>query len=434
MSATKYRIFSYILPALTTIFTFVLLSPILLRKCPIAETLHCNGDLRFFGDHFPETIIEMKQLRRTPKPSKPWTYEVLLYRNMVARLKNLTKLQFWKLLWHRWICRGCRWKERNYKDHKKNTLDYILVVFWLPICIILVTLHVIPLFSMWANYITKQTRRAFHYTTSSGLVLKHIVTIPLLFVQLFGILFFCLMIWNLLVISGQFVVFIFIDILRNATTTLDKIIVILAIFVYLRGAFQDFEDGYRELKSATFALCIERAKSAEDEDTKVVVKMKPHEPLFVKTKDGECSIPRRIFYDICKVYRPYAKEVLATFTRLFLSFTLMIVIFALIVKFQIFEEFSEVGDTMLTLATVTLPFLLGMTRSTAYQGLSNQRREHRLRAWLDAITTTRKVNMNLNKPTRMVVSTCKVNGQSVRCERWQKVLNINSAGLEEESS
>ena len=400
--AATYRFFSYILPAFTTLITFVLLSPILLRKRPIAETLHCNGDLRFFGDPFPETIVEMKQLRKTPKPSKPWTYEVLLYKNMVARLKNLTKLQFWKLLWHRWICRGYRWKERDDKDHKKSTLDYILVVFWLPICIILVALHVIPLFSMWANYIRKQTKRAFGCTT----VLKCIVTIPLLFTQLFGIFVFCLMIWNLLVIFGQFLVFIFIDILRNATTTLSKIILILAIVVYLRGAFQDFEDGFRELKSVTFALCIERAESAEDEDTKVVVKMKPHEPLFVKTKDGESSIPRRIFYDVCKVYRPYAKEVLATFTRLFISFTLMIVIFALIVKFQIFEEFSEVGETMLTVATVTLPSVLGMMKSTPHKDLSDQRREYHLRTWLDTITTTRKVNMNLNKPTKRVVSTC----------------------------
>ena len=59
-----YRFFSFVLPGLTTLAMFLLLSPILLRKQPIAETLHCNGDLRFFGDHFPETIVEMKRLRK----------------------------------------------------------------------------------------------------------------------------------------------------------------------------------------------------------------------------------------------------------------------------------------------------------------------------------------------------------------------------------
>ena len=398
-----YRFFSFVLPGLTTLVMVLLLSPILLRKQPIAETLHCNGDLRFFGDHFPETIVEMKRLRKTPKPSKPWTYEDLLYRNMRARLRNLTKPMFWKLLWERWICRGCSLKPRD-KDIKKSILNYVMIVFWLPVCVLSVILHVVPLFSVWANYIRKQTKLAFSCSLKAT-VLARVAAVPLLFFQLFGIFFFCLMMWNLLVITGQFVVFIFVDILRNATATLSKIILILAIFVYLRGAFEDFEDGYRELKSVTFALCAEKAETVEDEDTNIVVKLKPFEPLYVKTKDGEASIPRRIFYDVCKVYG-YAKEVTATFTRLFISFALMIIIFALIIKFQIFEEFSEVGETMLTIATATLPSVLGMLKSETHQELSDQRRGSHLRTWLEKITTTRKVNLNLNKPTKRVVSTC----------------------------
>ena len=399
-----YRFFSFILPGVTTLVMFLLLSPILLRKRPIAETLHCNGDLRFFGDPFPETIVEMRRLRRTPKPSKPWTYEDLLYRNMMARLRNLTKPMFWKLLWERWICRGCSWRPRD--QHTKNTLNLVMVVVWFPVCMVLLMLHVVPIFSVWANYIRKQIKLAFSCTGKKVTCLARVVAVPLLFIQLFGIFFFYLMMWNLLVIVVQFVVFIFIDILRNAATTLSKIILILAIFVYLRGAFQDFEDGYRELKSVTFALCLERAEEVEDKDSKVVVKLKPYEPLHVKTRDGEASIPRCIFYEVCKVYRPYAKEVTTTFTRLFLSFAMVIIIFALIIKFQIFEEFSEVGETMLTIATATLPSVLGMLKSSTHQGLSDQRRESHIRTWLENITTTRKVNLDLNKPTKRVVSTC----------------------------
>ena len=399
-----YRFFSFILPGLTTLLMFLLLSPILLKKRPIAETLHCNGDIKFFGDPFPETIIEMKRLRRTPKPSKPWTYEDLLYRNMMVRLRNLTKPMFWKLLWERWVCRGCTGLPCA-KETEKSILNYVMVVVWLPICLVLVTLHAVPLFSVWANYIRKQTKQAFSCSWKATLFAR-VMVVPLLFIQLFGIFFFCLMMWNLLVIGGQFVVFILVDILRNATTTLSKIILILAIFVYLRGAFQDFEDGYRELKSVTFALCSETVEAVEGEDTNIVVKLKPFEPLYVRTKDGEASIPRRIFYEVCKVYRPYAKEVTTTFTRLFISFALMIIIFALIIKFQIFEEFSEVGETMLTIATATLPSVLGMLKSETHQDLSDQRRESHLRTWLDKITTTRKVNLNRNRPTKRVVSTC----------------------------
>ena len=310
-----FRFYSFILPGLITLVTFLLLSPILLKKQPIAETLHCKGDLRFFDDPFPETIVEMKHLRRTHKPSKPWTYEDLLYRNMMVRLRNLGRPMFWRLLWERWICRGCSCRHRD-KDTKKTTLDYVMVVVWFPVCIILVMLHAVPLFSVWTNYIRKQIKLAFGCSGKKISQLARMLAVPL---QLFGIFFFYLMMWNLLVIITQFAAFVFIDVLRNVATTLSKIILILAIFVYLRSAFQDFEDGYRELKSVVISLCFDRVKELEDEDSTVVIKLKPYEPLYVKTKDGEVSIPRRIFYDICKVYKPYRKEVAATFSRLFVN-------------------------------------------------------------------------------------------------------------------
>ena len=288
------------------------------------------------------------------------------------------------------------------KDTQKPTLDYVMVVVWFPICMILIILHVVPLFSVWANYIRKQIKLLF-VCTEKIYRLVGMVAVPL---QLFGIFFFYLMMWNLLVITGQFVVFIFIDILRNVATTLSKIILILAIFLYLRKAIQDFEDEYREFKSVTFDLCLERSKELEDKESRVIVKLKPYEPLYVETKDGEASIPRRIFYEICKVYRPYRKEVTVTFARLFVSVAMVIMIFALIIKFKIFEEFSEVGETMLTVGTVTLPSVLGMLKSQTHQSLSDKRRNSHIRIWLEKITTTRKVNLDLNKPTKRVISKC----------------------------
>ena len=215
-----FRLLSFITPGFTTFVTFLLLSPILLKKQSIAETLHCNGDIKFFGDDFPETIVEIEQLRRTPRPSKPWTYEDLLYRNMMARLRNLTKPMFWKLLWERWMCRGCRWRPRD-KDTQKNILDYVMVGFWFPVCLVLVILHAVPLFSVWANYIRKQIKLVFGCPEIKICWFARVVAVPL---QLLGIFFFYLMMWDLLFIVGQFVVFIFIDILRNIATILSKII------------------------------------------------------------------------------------------------------------------------------------------------------------------------------------------------------------------
>ena len=48
----------------------------------------------------------------------------------------------------------------------------------------------------------------------------------------------------------------------------------------------------------------------------VIVKQQPFEPLYVQTVDGESSIPRRVFYEVCRAYRPYAPAVVATLNTL----------------------------------------------------------------------------------------------------------------------
>ena len=75
------------------------------------------------------------------------------------------------------------------------------------------------------------------------------------------------------------------------------------------------------------------------------------------------SIPRRVFYDICKAYLPYKDHVIATFSRLFVSFLVIILLFSMIVHFQVMNEFSEVGAIRTELAkqsfqkNFTAPFL-----------------------------------------------------------------------------
>ena len=86
----------------------------------------------------------------------------------------------------------------------------------------------------------------------------------------------------------------------------------LGIFIYIRTPFQDFEDGHRELKVSHF-LIFAKKLHAENKDAKVVVEVDGHDqPLYSKTENGETSIPRKVFYDICDEYRPCAKEVIVT--------------------------------------------------------------------------------------------------------------------------
>ncbi len=207
-------------------------------------------------------------------------------------------------------------------------------------------------------------------------------------------------------IYNQFTVFLFIDILRNAKDTVTKIILFFSIILYIRQAFTNFEDGYRDLKAVTFSLCQEVALSKEEDELQVVLKEKPHEPLYVKTSEGECSIPRRVFYDIVHAYRPYWTEIIATFTRLFLIFTVIIVIFVLIQTYQIGDALTDVGETFLTIGTVMLPSLLGMDKSSSHQGLAEQRRDTQILTWLSKITTMGKVSLNRNETTHRVINKC----------------------------
>ena len=207
-----------------------------------------------------------------------------------------------------------------------------------------------------------------------------------------------LYVFLLQVIYNQFLVFLFIDILRNAADTLSRIILILSIVMYIRSALVGFEDGYRDLKSLTFTCCQDVSSGAETNDGDIViVKTAPYEPLYLRMTNGEVSIPRRIFYDIVNAFMPYKAQVISTLLRLTATFGVIVLLFALITKFNIFNQFTNIGDSFLTVGTVMLPALLGMTKSATHQALKNQRRETKMKSWLNQIITTHKVNVNLDK-------------------------------------
>ncbi len=180
----------FLLPLIISTIIFLLLWPVLLRKQPVAQTLYCNGDVRFFGAKFPESLVKMAQLRKTHKPSRSWTYEVLLFRNMIARLKNVFKTAFWKLWWKEWV----------YGDGntQKGPLRKIALLIWLPISLVLVILHTIPLFSVWANYV-RQYLRSITHSDQGTHKMKRLARCLMLVLQLIGIFAIYIVIWNYMV-------------------------------------------------------------------------------------------------------------------------------------------------------------------------------------------------------------------------------------------
>ncbi len=66
-----------------------------------------------------------------------------------------------------------------------------------------------------------------------------------------------------MVLYSQFLVFIFIDMLRNASKTLPRLILVFAAGSYVRSAFVNFEDNYRTMKEVTFNISQEYATEAK---------------------------------------------------------------------------------------------------------------------------------------------------------------------------
>ncbi len=56
-------------------------------------------------------------------------------------------------------------------------------------------------------------------------------------------------------------------------------------------------------------------------------------------------MPRRIFYEVVAAYLPYRAHVMQTALRLLCTFLLILVLFSIIVHFQIMNEFSEVSES-----------------------------------------------------------------------------------------
>ncbi len=265
------------IPLTMTVALFVLLAPMACRKQSMSQTLLQKGDLRFFGDPFPEKLVPMQRLRKRPKPSKEPADEVLLFRNMLARIQNLGKPRFWGMWWRKFVWRGFHW----------------FVPVRLPLAIVMLVLHAVPIFSVWANFLETMLHNIAHSCSRTQLsttrwrgACRASLWVIALVAFLLGILLVFLTIWLYLYIYFQFIVFLFIDILRNASSTLPQCIVVLSIIGYIIMAFDHFEEDYRYLKGVVLDLC--RQYSTEtlegvEEESEVVLLDPPYEPLYIKT-------------------------------------------------------------------------------------------------------------------------------------------------------
>ena len=123
---------SFGMPLGMMVLTVILLFPLMIQKESIAKTLHGKGDLKFFGDPFPETLVHMRRLRRLPKPSVTVSYEVLLFRNIASRIQNLGKIQFWRMWWKHCVLKPLQCTKDTEITGILKTIEVFRNSFWQP--------------------------------------------------------------------------------------------------------------------------------------------------------------------------------------------------------------------------------------------------------------------------------------------------------------
>ena len=382
-SLTEFYHHVYIYPAIALVGTFGFNLGLLLKKHSVARTLYSTGEITFFGEKFPETIRSERDKGRVPKCSGIKTCEYLLFRNIVDRMINVFKHDFWRMWWRDWVvgkCPGCLW---------------VCGILWLPFSFFLVMVHVLPICSVWENYLGELLCCCVKGKDKKGKKLGYFKRIYYMFyflIQIVGIVMIYVMAWDFLFCYVQLVVFVSIDIIRNAAEHLPKIVLAFAVLGYIKGAFWNFSDKYRELKMGSIQGLRDLHWEVREEyyhynkAIKLVFLTPPYEVVWDFSDYGEISIPRRFFYEVVNIYRPYKFFVIRMLMKLFITIAIITLLVLLIIDFQILGQFNSSGQLLLTLFTVSLPLLIGAVRSPWQRELSIKRRHLNIRAWAERIS------------------------------------------------
>ena len=295
-------------------------------------------------------------------------------------------------------------------EHQSSEIGSCCILFFKAIIVfpIIAFLSSFPLFSMWTNVFVNPAKLTVpscckkKRTTSAPKVENKVeneekcsqypilwLTMP---VSCIGIALFILALLDFSALCSQALLFLFIDVFRNTDALLSKCIFGISIFLYIHSAFVRFEDSYRSMKLTVFETC--QSLNAEIEEKENCLACLPNTggvdcdtndgnpiPLLHESVDGQVSIPRQLFIDICEKYAPYKSRVFWCFLELFISLTVIIFLFLVAVAFQVFAEFSAFGESMFTLATMSVPYIFGgFLKSEVYMSLKKARLDKEMEA------------------------------------------------------
>ena len=140
---------------------------------------------------------------------------------------------------------------------------------------------------------------------SSKRYLRLVSLVMALVITIAGVVLWYLVILEVAWFGAYIIIFLSIDILRNFSSTFSTVVFVCSLLLYIKKSSRDFDERYRKVKLDLFTL-LEKYPDA------YVLKSDGNIRLKSRDEGSRVSIPRCLFEEVCKRYRPYRWEVFKT--------------------------------------------------------------------------------------------------------------------------
>ena len=393
-------------PVFFTILQLVFLCPIITRKCSLSQVLFWDENKTSLGRFMLKTVDSISLHYRNHQ-----SYEMRLYTNLTQRLGYLIKKKFYVYMFDYFLLetpsclklqgglpffyRARPRKEKStpsqcVRNQLKQTMCALLRAIWylikLPLVILAIPFITLPLFCLLTGLVNNPRKllgtccsRSENICCRSGtpycklpwFFVGYFVTICKFWCFLYFVLYTC--------------IFILIDIVRNIRSSLPQLIFFSSIMIYIRNAFVQFEDDFRTLKGQTFKAILQLEKeSLEDEDKSDRENQDTSFPI-IRFQNGDVAIPKCVFYQVSEDHMPYGQTVCKMLARLFVHLLIISFLFVIIIDFQVLDQFSELGESFITIITVSLPGLFGQIKSEGHKSLQGDQQFNRIKTTLNRL-------------------------------------------------
>lgn len=384
-----FYILVLVVPFCYAVIHFLLLSPLLIRKQPVSHSLSWNEN--------EDSISGI--VRRDPKiifyrRSKP--SEISFYLLLLWRLKLLTNRNFWKYLFQTAIFKIPACLTEDYVDAKtcikpKGPLRQFLLgmvyILKAPLVLVVSLFYTLPFFVahrelllnaekfVYSNHcLSKASKWCVIVMTVASMSLTFLLTLSFTFLY------------------GGMAIFCLVDVVRNVKTNVNHSVLFVSVLLYIQNALVVLEDDYREMKNVIFHVCKELDSATPKENRDLP-------PLMWSSPDGEIAIPKGIFTGVCDSLLPYSTSVLHTSLTLISTISFVFFLYVLVIDFQALDQFTGIGQSLMTIFTVSLPGLIFKMKSVAATELDRERMYGKVKAKIkdlldkeDVFETTRRAS------------------------------------------